>query len=1518
MDGSQAIAAGAALSVFSLDAQYDRLMRLAFPRGDGPDPILLPNRLSAHEEICRCFRVEVELLSDDARIPLKAMMARMVTISIVREDGSLRYFNGYVTEFRFLRADGGFAFYRMVLEPWLAFARLRKDNVSFHGKSVIEITELTFAHYRQADWNPVIVGQYPRMTCANQYDETDYNHLHRRWEELGLHYWYEHRADGHTLWLSDRSTLAQPIDPSGIDDSGEIPFRDKAGSLEDDGIREWSPVRRLGSGQTTLASFDYKNPVVQRSTAESLNNQGDVFPYEIYENTGSYGFRTHDEGERIAQQRMGERDANTQYFEARGNDRTAQPGRCFKLGGHFSAELRVPKRGEPAQPSIRDRDYLILSVDHEASNNYQAGPGAPSHYENTFRCVRKDIQWRPGRHYNSRPCTYPGIQTAIVVGPAGSEIHTDGYGRVKVQFHWDRLGNYDENSSPWLRVMSPGAGNEFGNIRLPRVGEEVAVVFLNGNIDHPVILGALYNFTHMPPWKLPEQQALSGLRSRELQAGEGSGRGNHLVLDDTPGKIQAQLKSDHQCSQLSLGHITRVEDTSGRTDPRGEGWELATNAWGVARAGQGMLITTEVRPNAASHIKDMGEPIQRLSTAAELQEQLAGLAQHYGAQEKQEPQQEDAVQDLKSQNQGIRGGGKGKFPELSEPHLVAASPAGIELSSAQSTHIASGRHTAITSGKSLSIASTDGLFASIGKTFRLFVHKAGMKLIAAGGKVSVQAQDDDVEVIANKVLALLSESDWVNIRGKKGVRLHGANHMLEISDQTQFFTSSPVLFHGNLETLPSKKISGAPERKRQPFTGALAVSGAIEANRRLESTFAFNQLDQVARKFTHAEFVMFLAPIFGYDIPAEVYIKLYHELKNGSIKPPTIKVMKSCHYPASFDNETREIWVHQAAADRAAEDNDNSWELLTALLHEFGHYIDAVLRNDLVEKKPDGTTTLASDAEWDEGAKFAYNIAFFDFCDSDSTPYASYRSPTFKGELKVDYHAVRQAIKKSQNEDAQRKEGKDGNVEFFGAGMGEHNEDRPSSSFGHQSIERALSDSSAHFRKKDVLDHIYFGNWLRDYSQLLDPSIVRQPEAPRNFPTAFSRQELTELVDIFAETKFVTDPKLKPIFTVTPSILGVYRPVEHIDNPTNNHPNSPDPHTIDKDFQPKPSTEYTSVDPATSMKRYIISSATYMSSEINKAITAGPGPEGYRHFGAALHVLEDYFAHSNFVELSLRKLGHAHVLPWTSSAPGKHSFPVVTGMFDSDDVIASTAGTIADILFKAEWEFKPTKPGERTKADRIILILLRAHSDPRVLKAYEYFLKGRDWLAEKPAFKYIEAIPFYTVGLISNIYDFVYSTLLHLVGNSVDDQQVARAGDPNTNGSTNPTHSQLAKDHDNHPFHTLAAELAKEAVRKVGSAIAARWWDGDTAANPALIARGFMTHPFDTNWQDKIVADWAKKHPQEVKRGESATEWEAIEKAHKKEVLESIDRAKKTNQNAWDYINKNFTTLFNEKNQIQK
>lgn len=777
MGESQTIAAGAALSAFRGNSQHNRLMRLDFPFEDGPPAILLPNKLVAHEEVSRGFRFEVDVLSDDPRIPLKMLMGRLVTISLVRQDGSLRYFNGYITQLSFLRADGGFAFYRMVLEPWLAFARLRKDNVSFHGKSVQQITEETLKHYRQAEWHMHVFEEDPPLTVANQYNETDYNHLHRRWEARGMHYWYEHRFDGHKLMLSDKSFHNEPVDATSYDDVDVIAFHDKSGSLEDDGIHLWSASRRLGSGTTTLASVDYKNPGAQHATGYSANRQGDIFAYEVYEDSGAYGFCMRSDGERLATQRMVEQDKDTQTFDATSNARSVQPGRTFKLGGHFSAEPRSMDYDPEPRRSIGDRSYLILSVEHEATNNYQAGAGAPSHYENRFTCINRDIRWRPGRDFNSEPGAYMGLHTATVVGPAGADIHTDGFGRVKLQFHWDRLGQHDENSSPWIRVLSPAAGKEFGHIRLPRVGEEVAVVYLNGNIDHPLILGALYNGTHMPPWALPAQSALAGLRSREFGGGA---RGNHLVLDDTKEMIQAQLKSDHQCSQLSLGHITRIEDNAGRKDARGEGWELRTDGHGVARAAKGLLITTEARQAARGAIKDMDETARRLTLATEQHQFLAEIAQKNGTQEPVD-NQNDVAALLQAQTDAVQGAGSkaGSFPELGKPHLVLASPVGIATTTAGDTHIASDRHTAFTSGKSLSLAAGTHFFASIRQSFRLFVQKAGMKMVAAAGDIDLQALTDNIKLLAK--LDITQTANRITITAKEEVVINGGGSYVKFT-----------------------------------------------------------------------------------------------------------------------------------------------------------------------------------------------------------------------------------------------------------------------------------------------------------------------------------------------------------------------------------------------------------------------------------------------------------------------------------------------------------------------------------------------------------------------------------------------------------------------------------------------------------------------------------------------------------------------------------------------------------------
>lgn len=744
------------VSLINQDAK--RLLKLYFPNDDGPNAGLLINHLVAEEHVSRDFTFTVTAISDDPHIELTDVQGRMVCVELLREDQSSRYFNGYCFEFSLQRIENSLAIYQMVLRPWLALFRLRNNHALFHHKSISDQTKRIFCETGLASHEFRMHESEPVRTFSCQYDETDYNYLHRRWEEMGWHYWYEHSLEGHKLILSDTSQAA-----AAIDGKGRIALHHDGGSNREDKLTQWSPLRTLVSGRVGFSSFDFKRPTPAFAKNISSNQQGDVHQYEVYQYQDLYGFKDEAQGRKLTQRRMEQIDANSLLFRAKGNHRAAQTGRWFKLDQDYAGH----------SDSKDKQEFFILSVHHVVDNNYLNTDGQHAVYENSLTCVPRNIPWRPQQGFNSEAVKIGGVDSATVVGPAGEDIYTDEFGRVRVQFHWDRQGTSDQSSSAWIRVANTWAGGEQGMISVPRIGSEVLVQWLGGSPDRPIVTGCVHNAAKMPPWKLPSQQALSGLRSRELGGGSGNsagGRSNHLILDDTNAKIQAQLKSDHQHSQLSLGSITRIEDNAGRKDARGEGWELATNAWGVARAGMGMLITTEARKNAVSHIKDMGETRQRLKDAFEQQHNLKEAALKYGAQEKKD-QQGSVVDAVAAQNAGINGKGSQPFPELSDPLLVLSSPAGIATSSAKSTHIASDEHTAINTGKNLSLTSGDSLFASISKTFRLFVQQAGMKMVAAAGDIDIKALSDNINLLAK--LNITHSANRITINAKEEVVING-------------------------------------------------------------------------------------------------------------------------------------------------------------------------------------------------------------------------------------------------------------------------------------------------------------------------------------------------------------------------------------------------------------------------------------------------------------------------------------------------------------------------------------------------------------------------------------------------------------------------------------------------------------------------------------------------------------------------------------------------------------------------
>ncbi|MEO6917847.1 MAG: type VI secretion system tip protein TssI/VgrG, partial [Collimonas sp.] len=723
--------------------QHARMLRLEFPHQDGPQSQLLVNKLDAKEGLSRDFTFTLEILSDNPNLELKDVQGKMLCVSLVQKDRNLRYFNGICYSFRLLRSDAGITFYQAELGPWIKYLRLRKDCYIFHSKTLREQSELIFSDYSTLpDWDVHVRGQDPTMTDAVQFNESDHNYLHRRWEDAGWYYWYEHTAKGHKLILSDDSTQAAPINGD-----AEIRFQRHVGAQEEDGIFEWSPIRHIVASSSTVGGFNFKNPVPVTAGVPTLNKQGGVLSLEQYEYTGAYSFKNAQGADSLSKMRMEEIEAHAKEREAAGNNSRVVPGRTFQFTGHFNDSV-FGGREEASK-----NEYLIIDVHHIASNNYLQQADEQANYSNRLTCIRKMIPWRPGRSFQSTPTLILAPQTATVVGPSGPDsVHTDQYGRVRLQFHWDRIGNNDEKSFAFVRSAVPWAGGQKGTNAIHRVGSEVVVMFLDGNPDHPLIIGGVYNERKMPPWKLPTQQALSGTRTRELVPDGGnkpSGRSNNLVFDDTADKIQVQLRSDHQDSMLSLGHITRIEDNTGRKDARGEGFALETGAAGAVRGGRGLLLTTDGRAKAVGGTLSRDELISCLEKALDIAKGLGDAASaHQGGKRDPKPQQSlsEAV-DALGHGTGNETDAKGPAPG-GQPVIAISSPAGIASATPKDQTIYAGENIDTVAGRNQQHYAAQSILHTAGKDIEQFSVDGDIRTIANKGKVIQQAQNNLMEITA--------------------------------------------------------------------------------------------------------------------------------------------------------------------------------------------------------------------------------------------------------------------------------------------------------------------------------------------------------------------------------------------------------------------------------------------------------------------------------------------------------------------------------------------------------------------------------------------------------------------------------------------------------------------------------------------------------------------------------------------------------------------------------------------------
>jgi type VI secretion system secreted protein VgrG len=375
------------------------------------------------------------------------------------------------------------------------------------------------------------------------------------------------------------------------------------------------------------------------------------------------------------------------------------------------------------------------------------------------------------------------------VGPEGEEIHTDHLNRVRVQFHWDRQGRHNEQAGVWLRVSQPNAGAGWGGVFVPRIGQEVLVDFLEGDADRPLITGRVYNGEQTPEWH--SHGLLSGFKSKTYRGS----KYNELVFDDATDQERIKLNSEHEKSQLNLGYLIHQNGNT-RGAFRGTGFELRTDAYGAIRANEGLYLSSWGQPGASGDQLDLTPARQQIQSAYNLTDSLSQSARDHNADGLQASASlkqagEDADDtygtseqltntDQNSAAGATDSGGRGEAARMKAPWLHLASPAGITMSTPESTHLAQGHSLSVSSGEDVNIATGKSLVGSISEALSLFVQKAGIKLFAAKGKVQVQAQSDDMELTAQKDLKITSTEGRVEINAANGILLASGGGYIRI------------------------------------------------------------------------------------------------------------------------------------------------------------------------------------------------------------------------------------------------------------------------------------------------------------------------------------------------------------------------------------------------------------------------------------------------------------------------------------------------------------------------------------------------------------------------------------------------------------------------------------------------------------------------------------------------------------------------------------------------------------------
>jgi len=490
-----------------------------------PDALML-NSLFAREQVSGLFQFELTVVSEDENIDLYQILGEHARVELELPGGDYRYFSGHITEFSFASFRDNLAEYRIVLRPWLWLLTRATNHRIFQKKSVPDIIKQVCQDHGFTDLDNRLSGNYQDRVFCVQYRESDFDFLSRLMEEEGIYYYFEHEEAKHTVVLADGSSAHEPFGKYEA-----VPWYppDAHNHREREHLDDWSMARGVRSGKFTQRDFDFTKPSADLETVSRIVKPHAQAEFEQYRYPGRY--TDVQQGETIARNRLEAEQSDHELLSGRGNARGMVPGFLFTL------EL-FPREDQ-------NREYLILAVTHNLHQGGYDSGGADAddnlEYTCSLQAMPSSEPYRPPRT-TPRPIVY-GPQTATVVGESGEEIWTNEHGQIKVQFHWDREGGKNQNSSCWVRVSQVWAGKQWGAQFLPRMGHEVIVEFLEGDPDRPIVTGSVYNGENKPPYELPANQNQSGIKTRSSKSGTRDNF-NEIRFEDKKGSEELFIQAE--------------------------------------------------------------------------------------------------------------------------------------------------------------------------------------------------------------------------------------------------------------------------------------------------------------------------------------------------------------------------------------------------------------------------------------------------------------------------------------------------------------------------------------------------------------------------------------------------------------------------------------------------------------------------------------------------------------------------------------------------------------------------------------------------------------------------------------------------------------------------------------------------------------------------------------------------------------------------------------------------------------